>query len=122
MSCKMFMYFFLQSKINEVFNENIPGFVSIVSFNGLQTVEGQNDSFSAASRAINDTRRWIRVLSSETIGHLKKYNKCICIINHLESIETKYKDRNPGMFPSKTLISFRLKKEIHKHLEWRGGE
>ncbi len=28
-------------------------------------------------RAINDTRRWIRVLSSETIGHLKKLNKCM---------------------------------------------
>ncbi len=26
-------------------------------------------------RAINDTRRWIRVLSSETIGHLKKNKK-----------------------------------------------
>ncbi len=32
-------------------------------------------------RAINDTRRWISILSSETIGHLKKYNKCICFIN-----------------------------------------
>jgi len=26
------------------------------------------------------------------------------------------------MFPSKTLISFRLKKERHGHLEWHGGE
>ncbi len=36
----------------KVFDENIPGFVSIhiVSFNGLQTVEGQNYSFSAASK------------------------------------------------------------------------
>ncbi len=41
----------------------------IVNFKGLQTVEGQNDSFSAA---INDTRRWIRVLSSQTISHLEK--------------------------------------------------
>ncbi len=32
-------------------------------------------------RAINDTRRWIRVLSSETISHLKKSNKCIWFIN-----------------------------------------
>ncbi len=31
-------------------------------------------------RAINDTRRWIRVLSSETISHLKKRKKC-CFIN-----------------------------------------
>jgi len=26
------------------------------------------------------------------------------------------------MFSSKTLISFRLKKERHGHLGWRGGE
>ncbi len=32
-------------------------------------------------RAINDTRWWIRVLSSETIGHLKNKQKCICFIN-----------------------------------------
>ncbi len=31
-------------------------------------------------RAINDTRRWIRVLSREMIGHLKK-KKIICFIN-----------------------------------------
>ncbi len=31
-------------------------------------------------RAINDTRRWIRVLSRETIAHLKKFNKCTCFI------------------------------------------
>ncbi len=29
-------------------------------------------------RAINDIRRWIRVLSSETIGHLKKNNCLFC--------------------------------------------
>ncbi len=32
-------------------------------------------------RAINDTKRRIRVLSSKTIGHLKNLNKCICFIN-----------------------------------------
>ncbi len=32
-------------------------------------------------RAINDTRKWIRVLSSKTIGHLKKKKKIICFIN-----------------------------------------
>jgi len=29
---------------------------------------------------------------------------------------------NPGMFSSKTLISFRLKKERHGHLGWHWGE
>jgi len=29
---------------------------------------------------------------------------------------------NPGMFSSKTLISFRLKKERDGHLGWHGGE
>ncbi len=32
-------------------------------------------------RTINDTRRWISVLSSETICHLKKLNTSICFIN-----------------------------------------
>ncbi len=34
----------------------------------------------------------------------------ILTFNRLESIETNYMDKNPGMFSSKTLISFRLKK------------
>jgi len=33
-----------------------------------------------------------------------------------------YMEKNPGMFSSKTLISFRLKKETHKHLGCHGGE
>ncbi len=41
MSSKMFMYFFLQSKRI---------FIHIVRFNGLQTVESQNYSSSAASK------------------------------------------------------------------------
>ncbi len=40
----------------------------------------------------------------------------ILTFNRLESIETNYMDTNPGMFSSKTLIYFRLKKEIHKYL------
>ncbi len=36
----------------------------------------------------------------------------------LESIAVQYMDTNPGMFSSKTLVSFWLKKEIHKHLGW----
>jgi len=31
-------------------------------------------------------------------------------------------EKNPGMFSSKTLISFRLRKERHGHLGWHGGE
>ncbi len=46
----------------------------------------------------------------------------ILTFNRLESIETNYMDTNPGMFSSRTLISFWLKKEIHKHLAWHGGE
>ncbi len=77
MSSKMFMYFFLQSKRNKGFWwKHFTNYLHIVYFNGLQTVEGQNDSFSAASKAINDIRWWIRLLSSETIGHLKKLNEC----------------------------------------------
>ncbi len=45
--------------------------IYIVNFNGLQTVEGQNDSFSAASKGYKDTRWHISVFSIETIGHLK---------------------------------------------------
>ncbi len=45
----------------------------------------------------------------------------ILTFNRLESIETNYMDTNPGMFSSKTLIYFLLKKEIHKHLGWHGG-
>ncbi len=51
MSSKMFMYFFRQSKINKGFwwkHSRI--FLHIVYFNGLQTVEGQNDNLSAASK------------------------------------------------------------------------
>ncbi len=34
---------------------------------------------------------------------------------------THYMEKDPGMFSSKTLISFRLKKERHEH-HWHGGE
>jgi len=46
----------------------------------------------------------------------------ILTFNHLEAIEVHYKENNPGMFSSKTLISFRLKKERHEDLGWHGGE
>ncbi len=48
-------------------------------FNGLQTVEVQNYSFCAASK---DYRRWISVLSSKTIGHLKKKKNVYAMFCH----------------------------------------
>jgi len=33
-------------------------------------------------------------------------------LNRLVPIEVHYMEKNPGMFSSKTLISFRLKKDI----------
>ncbi len=47
---KMFMYFFLHSKINYGFwLKHSRICIHIVIFNGLKTVEGQNYSFSPAS-------------------------------------------------------------------------
>ncbi len=40
----------------------------------------------------------------------------ILTFNHLKSIEANYMDTSPGMFSSKTLISFQLKKEMHNIL------
>jgi len=37
-------------------------------------------------------------------------------LNRLVPIEVHYMEKNPGMFSSKTLNSFRLKKETHGHL------
>ncbi len=48
--------------------------IHIVSFNGLQTVEGQNYSFSAASKGY---KRYQTMKKS----HLKKINKCLCFIS-----------------------------------------
>jgi len=41
-------------------------------------------------------------------------------LNRLVPNEVHYMEKNPGMFSSKTLISFRLKKE--SSLGWHGGE
>jgi len=40
----------------------------------------------------------------------------------LVPIEVHYMEKNAGMVSSKTLISFRLKKERHGYLGWHGGE
>jgi len=51
-------------------------------------------------------------------NHLKPFERfVVCTetdfwtLNHLVTSEVHYMEKNPGMFSSKTLISFRLKKE-----------
>jgi len=39
----------------------------------------------------------------------------------LVPIEVHYMEKNPGIFSSKTLISFRLKNEWHGYLGWHDG-
>jgi len=39
----------------------------------------------------------------------------------LVPIEVHYMEKNPGIFSSKTLISFRLKKERRGHLGWHAN-
>jgi len=62
-------------------------------------------------------------------NRLKPFEQCaVCTesvfwtLKRLVPIEVHYMEKNPGMFSSKTLISFRLKKEWHGHLGWHGGE
>ncbi len=47
---------------------------------------------------------------------LKGSETVILTFNRLESIEVHYMKKIPRMFSSKTLIYFRLKKEIQKYL------
>ncbi len=64
MSSKKFMHFFLQSKRNEGFwwkHSRI--YIHIVSFNGLQMVEDQNYSFSAASKGY----KWYQTMNKGLI-------------------------------------------------------
>ncbi len=64
MLSKMFMLFFLQSKI-KCFKENIPGFfLDIVDFNGSQQIEGPNGSFQWV---LHDPSCGITVLSSQML-------------------------------------------------------
>ncbi len=46
----------------------------------------------------------------------------IWTFNPLVPIEIHYMEKNPGMFSSENLISFRLKKERHERLGWHGGK
>jgi len=39
-------------------------------------------------------------------------------LNRLVPIEVHYMEKNPGMFSSKTFISFRLKKERKTWISW----
>ncbi len=58
--------------------------------------------------------------SSVTFSTYLRSKTVILTFNLLESVENNYMDKNPGMFSSKTLIYFRLKKEMHKHLGGNG--
>jgi len=56
-------------------------------------------------------------------SHLKPFEQfAFCtetvfwILNHLVTSKVHYMEKNPGMFSSKTLIYFRLKKERHGYL------
>jgi len=40
----------------------------------------------------------------------------------LVTSKVHYMEKNPGIFSSKTLISFQLKREWHGHLGWHGSE
>ncbi len=50
------------------------------------------------------------------------FETAIWTFNPLAAIEVHFMEKNPGMFSSKTLISFQMKKERHEHLGWHGGE
>ena len=71
---------FFSRKEMKVFEENIPGFFSILwtslGFNGLKV---QIAVSVQLQRALHDPRRGIRVLSRETIGHFLKKN---ILFNH----------------------------------------
>jgi len=76
-------------------------FLHIMDFNGNQMVQGPNESFSAASKGFKQHQTM---------------NK-----GPFDSHWSPFYGENPGMFSSKTLISFWLKKEWHGHLGWQGG-
>ncbi len=75
-------------------------------------------------------RKWqIISLDKTLIPRLGSYRalwSCIEIavwtFNPLATIEAYYMEKNLERFSSKTLISFRLKKERHEHLGWHVGE
>jgi len=56
---------------------------------------------------------WNRLKPFEQFAVFTEY--VFCTLNRLVPIEVHYMEKNPEMFSSKTLISFRLKKERHGH-------
>ncbi len=73
MSSKMFMYFFSR-KATKVFDENIPGFVSIELFNG------QNYSFSAALKGY----KWYQTMNILALP-LDQNKNCDSLYSHLNA-------------------------------------
>jgi len=70
---------FFRRKEIKVFEINIPGFFSIqctlLVTKRFKVQKQFPGKLKTVQRALNDSRRWIRVLSSETIAHLKKKKK-----------------------------------------------
>ncbi len=58
--------------------------------------------------------------SSVTFSTYLRSKTVILTFNLLESVENNYMDKNPGIFSSKTLISFRLIKKCINILEEMG--
>ncbi len=94
--------------------------------NGLQTVEGQNYSLSAASKGY---KRYQTMNKVEMIGHLKKKKKCICFINTNARLFCDVRSwRNDvekvtldiGESIESVFISWMCKYEVKRHLQKKG--
>jgi len=85
-----------------------------MDFNGNQTVQGTNESFSA--RVLDKT------LIHRLVSFKKPFESALKLSFGTWTVWFPLKKENPGMLSSKTLISFRLKKERRGHLGWHGGE
>jgi len=80
-------------------------------FNGNQAVQGPKDSFIA------NCSKGFTQFHMMNKGLIKRKDCSVCTetvfwtLNRMVPIEDHYMEKNLGMFSSKTLISFRLKKE-----------
>ncbi len=68
-------------------------------------------------------RKWLIISLHKTlIPQLGSYRARWSALKLQFGPSTHYMEKDHGMFFSKTLISFLLKKESHEHLGWHGGE
>ncbi len=116
MSSKMFMYLCVY-KLNMQILSQTP-FTKKGSYNStsLQGKTTMSDDFELGGEDEMEPT------SSVTFSTYLRSKTVILTFNLLESVENNYMDKNPGIFSSKTLISFRLMKEMHKHLGGNGGD